>query len=343
MATSREVITGALNRETTQRIPAALIGAGTWSVREYGVSFQQLSTDPSRMARMITEMAARLQSDIVYVGSGYPNFPVAALGGTIKYREVGTPDLVAPLARTEADLDGLDLARISSDPILSVIRDAYGLVSTALGREYAVTLTAWGPFTLGARLIGEEVMMKALYKKPGLVQAAAQFAVDMLKLLYEPLLPPGPLDLILLGEPTASGDLMSRKQFEQYVLPPLQEFIGWATARGARTILHICGNTTDRIDLYPRTGAHCISLDHKTDMTRAKEILHGTMCFAGNVDPVKVLLQGRVQDVENACRSLIKDVGTQGGFILMPGCDIPPGVPEENIRAFMRVAREWAV
>ena len=341
METSREVIDKALNREAADRIPAALIGAGTWSVREFGVSFQQMSTDPSLMARMITEMAAKLQSDIVYVGSGYPNFPVAALGGSIKYREVGTPDLETPLVHAESDLAGLDLSRISSDPVLCVIREAYSLVSKALGRDYAVTLTAWGPFTLGARLIGEEAMMKALYKNRSLVNAATEFAVRMLKLLYEPLLSPGPLDLILLGEPTASGDLMSRKQFEQYVLPPLQEFIGYAAGRGARTILHICGNTTDRLDLYPRTGAHCISLDHKTDMTRAKEVLHGSICFAGNVDPVKVLLEGTVQDVENACRKVIGKVGTHGGFILMPGCDIPPGVPYENIRAFMRVAREY--
>jgi uroporphyrinogen decarboxylase len=49
-----------------------------------------------------------------------------------------------------------------------------------------------------------------------------------------------------------------------------------------------------------------------------------------------------VQDVENVCRKVIDEVGTHGGFILMPGCDIPPGVPYENIRVFMRIAREWA-
>ncbi|HXY54301.1 MAG TPA: uroporphyrinogen decarboxylase family protein [Nitrospirota bacterium] len=342
METPREVIDRALNRETADRIPAALIGAGTWSAREYGVSFKQMSTDSSLMARMITEMADRLKSDIVYVGSGYPNFPVAALGCAINYRDVGTPDLEGTLVHAESDLTGLDLSRISSDPVLSTIRQAYGVVSKALG-NYAVTLTAWGPFTLGARLVGEEAMMKALYKNPGLVKSVTEFAVSMLKLFYEPLLSPGLLDLILLGEPTASGDLISRKQFEQFVLPQLQDFISWAAGKGARTILHICGNTTDRLDLYPRTGVHCISLDHKTDMVRAKEILHGTICFAGNVDPVNVLLRGTVQDVEDACRNVIEKVGTRGGFILMPGCDIPPGVPYENIHAFMRVAREWAV
>jgi len=342
VTTSREVITKALNREPTDRIPAALIGAGTWSVHEYGVSFKQLSTDHSLMARMIIEMASKLQSDIVYVGSGYPNFPVAALGCAIKYRNVGTPDLEGPLVHAESDLARLDLSRISSDPVLSAIREAFGIVHKALGNDYAVAVTSWGPFTLGARLIGEEAMMKALYKNPGLVKATSEFTVSMLKLLYGPLLLPGSLDLILLGEPSSSGDLISRKQFEEYVLPHLQSFIGWASGRGARTILHVCGNSADRLDLYPKTGAHCISLDHKTDMVRAREVLRGTMCFAGNVDPVKVMLQGTSQDVENACRNVIEKAGADGGFILLPGCDIPPGVPLDNIQTFMRVAREWA-
>ncbi len=341
MEPSLNVITKALKGEKADRIPAALIGAGMWSVHHFGVSFEQISTDPSLMSRMIIEMAARLESDIVYVGAGYPNFPVAALGGDIKYREIGVPDIMESIANTEADLDRLDPSLVTTDAVLTTIRQAYSEVKKAL-TEYVVTLTAWGPFTLGARMIGEEAMMKALYKNPSLVRKVTDFSADLLRRIYEPLLVPGGLDIILLGEPTASGDLISRKQFEQYVIPPLREFIDWVASKGGQTILHICGNTTDRLDLYPQTGAGCISLDHKTDIVRAKSILHGTMCFAGNVDPVKVLLQGSVSDVERTCRDIIEKVGTDGGFILMPGCDIPPTVPYENIRMFMKVAREWA-
>jgi uroporphyrinogen decarboxylase len=183
--------------------------------------------------------------------------------------------------------------------------------------------------------------MKALYKNPSFVRKASEVAVEVLKRYYEPLLAEGILDVILIGEPTASGDLISRKQFEEFVMPPLRDFTTWAAERGGRTILHICGNTTDRLDLYPLTGAHCISLDHKTDIVRAKDMLQGRICFGGNVDPVKVLLQGTVKDVEDVCRGIIEKVGTGGGFILMPGCDIPPTIPYENIQAFMRVAREW--
>jgi uroporphyrinogen decarboxylase len=65
------------------------------------------------------------------------------------------------------------------------------------------------------------------------------------------------------------------------------------------------------------------------------------MCFAGNVDPVNIMLQGSVSDVEDTCRRVIETAGTEGGFILMPGCDIPPMVPFENIRKFIQIAREW--
>jgi uroporphyrinogen decarboxylase len=341
MEKPREAILRAFDRKKADRIPAALIGAGMWSVHHSGTSFKELSTDASKMAGMIIEMSDRLQSDIVYVGSGYPNFPVAALGGKIKYRDVGTPDLEAPIVSSEKDLAKLDLARIENDGVLRTIREAYGIVRAKLGEEYIIALTAWGPFTLGARLIGEEIMMKALYKAPSFVEAAVRVAAGMLMRFFDSLLSSGMLDVILLGEPTASGDLISRKQFEQFVLPRIKEFTGWAQTKGAHTIIHICGNTSDRLDLYPLTGASCISLDHKTDMAKAKEVLHGKMCFAGNVDPVKVLLQGTAREVEDACRSVIKTAGIDGGFILMPGCDIPPTVPYENIRKFMQTAREW--
>jgi uroporphyrinogen decarboxylase len=100
-------------------------------------------------------------------------------------------------------------------------------------------------------------------------------------------------------------------------------------------------NTTDRLDLFPQTGASCISLDHKTDIVKAKEILHGKMCFAGNIDPVNIMLQGSVQDVEASCKNVIQTAGMDGGFVLMPGCDIPPTVPFENIQKFIQTAREW--
>lgn len=339
--TPKEVIVKTFEGGKPERVPVTLFGAGMWSIREWGTTFEELSKDAVKMSRMLVDMSDKLQCDVVYAGSGYNNFHASALGGRIKFRPVGAPDLEEPLISSEEDLAKLRIEDIDKDETIGVVREATRLARKAVGDRYAVTMTAWGPFTLGARLLGEEVMMKATFKKPAFVEKIVDFAANLLIYLYEPLVSDGTLDVISLADPTASGDLISKKQFERFAVPYLKRFTDWAKAKGAHTLLHICGNTTDRLDLFPATGASCISLDHKTDIAKAGEVLHGRMCFGGNVDPVAVMLQGSSQLVENTCKEVISKVGASGAFVLMPGCDIPPTVPYENIRKFIETARNW--
>ena len=337
----REIILKAFEGGKTERVPATLFGAGMWSIKTYGSTFQELSTDAAKMTDMMVSMSEKLLCDIVYAGSGYNNFHASALGGKIKFREMGAPDLEAHLIAAEEDLNKLDISGIEKNEVISVVKKALKMTKDKIGGEYVMTMTAWGPFTLGARLVGEEAMMKATFKKPAFVEKVIDFATDLLIKLYEPLVDDGTLDVISLADPTASGDLISKKQFEKFAVPYLKKFTDWAKSKNVHTLVHICGNTTDRLDLFPATGASCISLDHKTDIAKAKEALHGKMCFGGNVDPVKIMLNGSVQEVEDSCRSVIQTAGLDGGFVLMPGCDIPPTVPYDNIRKFIQTAREW--
>jgi len=337
----REIILKAFEGGRTERVPATLFGAGMWSIKTYGSTFQELSTDAAKMTDMMVSMSEKLLCDIVYAGSGYNNFHASALGGKIKFREMGAPDLEAHLIAAEEDLNKLDISGIEKNEVISVVKKALKMTKDKIGGEYVMTMTAWGPFTLGARLVGEEAMMKATFKKPAFVEKIVDFATALLIRLYEPLVNDGTLDVISLADPTASGDLISKKQFEKFAVPYLKKFTDWAKSKNVHTLVHICGNTTDRLDLFPATGASCISLDHKTDIAKAKEMLHGKMCFGGNVDPVKIMLNGSVQEVEDSCKSVIQTAGTDGGFVLMPGCDIPPTVPYDNIRKFIQTAREW--
>jgi uroporphyrinogen decarboxylase len=338
----REVMLKAFEGGKPGRVPVSLFGGGMWSIRDYGTSFEALAGDPAKMTDMLVAASGRLLCDIVYAGSGYNNFHISCLTGSpVKFREVGAPDLVEHVVHAEEDLAKCDIAKIDTDPTIETVRVATRAAKAKLGDEYVVTLTAWGPFTLAARLVGEETMMKATFKKPEFVKKVIDFATDVLIRLYEPLVKDGTLQVISLADPTASGDLISKKQFVVFAQPALKRFTDWAKGAGAHTLVHICGDTTDRLDTFPGTGASCISLDHKVNIARAKEVLGGTMCFAGNVDPVKIMLQGTVEDVERECRRIIETAGLDGGFVLMPGCDIPPTVPYENIRKFIGIAREW--
>ncbi len=339
--TPREIIIRAFEGGKPERIPVTLFGGGMWSIKNYGSTFQELSRNAARMSDMLVTMSKKLLCDIVYAGSGYNNFHAAALGGRIKFREMGAPDFEEPFVSSEKDIEGIDLGRLRENEVISTVISALRDAKAKIGNEYVVTMTAWGPYTLAARMVGEERMMKATFKKPDLVHKVTEFTCNLLIHLYEPLVTDGTLDVISLADPTASGDLISKKQFETFALPYLKKFTDWAKSKNVHTLVHICGNTTDRLDLFPETGASCISLDHKTDMVQAKNLLYGKMCFAGNIDPVNIMLNGSIDDVEKSCRHVIETAGTDGGFVLMPGCDIPPTVPYENIQKFIQVARQW--
>jgi uroporphyrinogen decarboxylase len=342
--TPKEGILKAFALGKGDRVPVTLFGAGMWSIKDYGTSFEALSLDPQKMADMCVTEAARIRSDVVYVGSGYNNFHAAALGKKfgvgMKYREMGAPDLTAHFVNSEEDIAKLDITDLDREPVVQTVLEATRLVNKRIGDTYLVTMTCWGPFTLAARFVGEETFMKATFKKPAFVEKMVDFCADLLIHIYEPLVRDG-IECLSIADPTASGDLINKKQMERFAVPGLKKLTDWARSKGAHSILHICGDTSDRLDLFPPTGASTIFFDQKVDIHKAKEALHGKMCFGGNVAPVHVLLNQDVAGVEKACREVIEVAGKDGGFILVPGCDIPPTISYENLRAFHDVALGW--
>ncbi len=298
-------------------------------------------SNPEGLAGMIEDMAELVDSDIVYAGSGFPNLPAAALGARIKFQDNGAIDLEDTIAGTADEIHGLDISLVDSNAHISSVGESYKRVNNAIGDDYMVSYTGWGPFTLAARIVGEERFVKAIYKDKELVEVALEFITDLLIRMFEPLVKNHHLELITLGDPTASGDLISKKQFEKFALPSLNRFTNWARQTGVKTLLHICGDTTDRLKLFPKTGADCISLDSKVDMAIAMEELGGEVCVAGNIDPVKILMNGSPNQVEDATSSLLEKVSGKGAFILMPGCDLPPATPLENILRFIQTGKNF--
>jgi uroporphyrinogen-III decarboxylase len=81
-----------------------------------------------------------------------------------------------------------------------------------------------------------------------------------------------------------------------------------------------------------QTGCDVLDLDWMVPLDEARAAIGSQIAVAGNFDPAAVLLQGTPQDVAEAARKNIETGGQR--FILQPGCEVPPGTPEANIRAF---------
>ncbi|MBI4321502.1 MAG: uroporphyrinogen decarboxylase family protein [Chloroflexi bacterium] len=324
-------------------VPACIFGGGMWVFRNTGYGFQDLIGKPREMADAYLRANELVHWPIIYVGSGYNNLHLGALGGKIKYRRVGAPDLEEPLVGETADeLDGLDIEALGRDVVIQTIWEATERVVKVAGDEYAVTMTAWGPFTLAAQLYGVEKLMRATYKAPQEVDKVVDFAARMILRFYQPLVDRGMIGMVSIADPAASGDLVSRKHFGRFALKPLQLVTSALRAKNVRSLLHICGNTTDKLDLLVETGADCISVDQKVTLATAKEIFaHKRVCLAGNVHPVQVLNEGTPEKVREECEKALAVGFPGGGYVLMPGCDIPPTVPLENVQVFMKTAETW--
>ena len=91
-------------------------------------------------------------------------------------------------------------------------------------------------------------------------------------------------------------------------------------------------------DLANRVGDAIVD---RLSLGEAKALLGSQLCLKGNLDPVKALLQGTPEEVEEAGRRCIAEVGAGGGFILSPGCEVPRDTPPANLQALVDTATAY--
>ncbi len=341
MTSGKEIFLEAMRLGRPPRVPVSLWGGGAFTVYHAGHTFEELATDPQRTAEAIISINEKVGSDAVFPGSGFVTFPVRALGGTaeVRFKEVGAPALVGAAIGGLDEVESLDLSRIENDEVVSAIWETTRLVQREIGEETLVGLVTWGPLTFASRVEGMEPFMMDIIRDPAGVKRLLDFSTEAVWLLHRPLLEDGTVEVVALAEPVASGDLISRKTFNEFALPYLQEIVRRVKNAGGMAMLHICGKTADRLDLITQTGVDLFSLDHVVDLGRVKGELAGKVCVAGNVAPVDVLLNGTPQEVEKVSRACVEAAAEGGGYVLMPGCDLPPHVPLDNVRAMIKVAK----
>jgi MtaA/CmuA family methyltransferase len=102
---------------------------------------------------------------------------------------------------------------------------------------------------------------------------------------------------------------------------------------GALAKIHICGDTSDIMPQLVATGADIIDVDHLAkDIGKFATLLNPGQVLSGNVDPVAIVANGSPEIIKAA----VKDINekTNNRTIVSAGCEIPPGTPMENMKAF---------
>ncbi|HVJ06655.1 MAG TPA: uroporphyrinogen decarboxylase family protein [Candidatus Saccharimonadales bacterium] len=339
--THKETIASLIRLQETPRLPVSLLSGGAWTLNRGGLTMERaLAESPARLAEIIASTNEQVKCDIVWPGSGYHNLAIRGAGGTIKFRAKGTPDVMAPLIESARQIDYSLITRMKDDPGIRLLAETARILSRSIGAHTTVGTSQWAPFTLGGLAYGVEKMMRSVYKDKAAVHAVLEFSAELCFAYLEPFIEAG-VSIVSLADPTSSGDLISREQFAEFSLPYLKRVGAKVKERGVWLTVHICGNTTNRLDLIPQSGADIMSVDYKVDLSEARRILNGKIAFAGNMNPVEVMQKETPGGVAEACRQTISKAGASAGFLLMPGCDIPPSVPIDNVKAMVETAHEY--
>lgn len=344
MVELKEEVIKAINLEPLERVPASFFAGGVWSIYNSGNTFEEIGLDPEKYAKMLISTQEKVQNNIVFTSSGFNNFVPIALGGELKKRSPFlnlAPDLKAPIVQTPEDVDKLDSSRLNDNRYIQTVREGTKKVVQNMGDKVMVATTNWGPFTMAGQIMGVATMMGDVKLDPPFVDRILEKATSVILDFYKPYADIG-IDMAVLSEPTASGDMISPLVFDKLVMPLMTKLTSSIKSIGIPYVMiHICGWTEDRIGRLADTGADIFSLDHRVDIAKAKTDLNEKMCFAGNIDPVKVMKDGKPADVEAAVKTCVAKSWYGTGYMLMPGCDLPDTVPLENLQAFLRAGRSW--
>jgi Uroporphyrinogen-III decarboxylase len=341
MESSRSRVSSAFALEKPEQVPVGVCLGGSWPLLVEGYTLQSLLQDADKAAEFFYTVNDRVDADFVTVGTGATAFVLEALGASIRFSKNGAPEILPLPLHAKEDIDGLDITKAMRAPRVVWLKDVAAKVAKLNGGKRSVFVSGRAPFTLAGQIFGLENLSKALYKNREFVEHLLEFTVALSVTYYEEMLSAGDFDGIFIADPSASGDVVSRRHFEAFVVPYLTRVIERLAPHERLTLLHICGNIMDRLELLPQTGIQCVSLDVKVELKQAKKILQGKMAVAGNVDPVSVLEDQMPEAVYQTALKCLDDGAPDGGFMLLPGCDISARVKEENLVAMVRAAHQW--
>ena len=144
----------------------------------------------------------------------------------------------------ERDLPRLKLFDPYKSEPLSIILEGIRRFKKRFNGEVPVLGYVQGPFRHASMLRGPEKVMRDMYKDKEHLRELCEIALSSLIVYAVALISAGP-DIVLISDPTSSGDAISKKHWEEWVLPLTSRLVNLIKRSGVKTILHVCGNTDD--------------------------------------------------------------------------------------------------
>lgn len=283
----------------------------------------------------------RFGNDLLIAEYGLHGMGIA-LGSKMNDPEDSVPAIMEYVLKNLDDVDQLDPEALTPkrDAKFLMHLNTVKLLVDKMSGEVPTAVLISGPFTAASSIYKTEMLLRATRKDQENLHKLIRFCTEGLKKIYREFIQAGAM--ILFCDPIASGTIISRRQYLEFVLPYTKELMQEIHDAGGMVCYHICGDTTSIIEDMVESGCDMLSIDNRVNLKRTKERAGDKLPILGNVDPVEILILSTPKEVDEAVKQCIMDAyDSPCGYILASGCDLNGDVPLENLDAFMAAARKY--
>ena len=340
--TSKQRFMAGLNGEPVDRPPAAsIVSVINFELMDMvGPHFPEANMEPEPMA----ELAASAH-EVMGFDSVMPVFGISqectALGCEVEWPDdnMPTPSADAPWADRDAEIklpDGFPDSFLE-DKYVKCVLDAIRLLKNHFGDEVMILGKVMGPWTLSYHVYNVQEFLLDTLLDADRTKKSLEVLAPVPVLFAKAQIEAG-ADAVVWAD-HATGDLVRNTMYEEMLLPHHQNLVPQVTYPNgdqAPVILHCCGNTLDRIQLFREGGFAAYHFESANDPYKMVAGAEGKVRLAGNVNNPVTMLNGNLDEVREATQQSI-DAKVD---IIAPECAVPLQTPVASIKELVQTCKD---
>jgi len=344
---NRERVEALLRREKPDRVPNWPFSARGFAAIHTKLSIADAYNNPKKSL----EAQRKVARDFNWVCGpriGYAAYGGWEFGGEVKWPSgqwAQAPSVIRFPVETLEEAMKIEAPKdVSKVGMVPLMKEFFDLSSKDKfdNEPFNVMFQIGGPFNTAAMICSPEKLCKWVIKKPDvahhLVQIATDHMVDLSKYfsgLY------GTKGVIAFsGEAVGTNDLISAKQFEEFVMPYFRDAHKKILAMGFKYIYsHLCGEQNQNLPFWaqiPFGDPGFVSIGHEVELAAAGKFFPKDI-IVGNLEPAIIQVRTPEEVYEAAMKNIIDGMTKcPGGYIFSPGCETGPKTSAESVMAIGR-------
>jgi len=329
--TPKERLLRVLHKQSVDRPPVICTGgmmnaAIVEIMRETGHTLPEAHFNAGKMA----ELAVDIHQHTGFENIGVPfcmTVEAELLGSPV---DPGTlecePKITSEIFPSVNEVVFHDVEQMVHSGRMNVVVDAAHRIAQAQP-DVPVIASLTGPLSTAASIVDPLTFYKELRKNPEGAHRVLDYVTRLLVAFAERLVEGQGASVIAIGDPSATGELLGPKMFEEYAVRYLNELADRVHAKGFPIIIHICGDVKRVRPQLASLRADALSTDAMISLPGLKaEYPHITTM--GNLSTF-ALQWSSPEKIATMARNLVAD----GIDIISPACGLSTSTQLKTIRA----------